>query len=88
MQEKLTLNDGTVLENSRALLSNYLFLYVNGYDLKTVFDLLIDPGRAKMIIYTQNNGETVTYNGYKKLISVSDEGNNLVTAVLLKEVSQ
>ena len=88
MQEKLTLNDGTVLENSNAILSGNLFLYVNGYDLATVFNLLIVPGKAKMIIYTQNNGETVTFNVYKKLISVSDEGNGLVTAVLTREVSE
>ena len=88
MQEKLTLNDGTVLENSSAILSGDLFLYMNGYDLATIFNLLIVPGKAKMIIYTQNNGEQITYNGYKKLKSVSDEGNGLVTAVLTREVSE
>ena len=88
MQERLRLNDGTVLENSSAILSGDLFLYINGQDLRTVFDLLIDPDNTKKIVYTQNNGETVTYQKYKKLIAVRDEGRNLITAVLRREVNE
>jgi len=86
MPEKLTLNDGTVLEFSSALLSGNLFLYINGSDLKTVFDLLIEPDNTETITYTQNNGEDVVFSGYTKLTAVSDEGNGLITAVLKKAV--
>ena len=88
MPEKLTLNDGTELENASAILSGDLFLYVNGSDLRTVFDLLIDPENTKQIIYTQVNGTSITYVGYKKLRAVTDEDNGLITAVLRREVSE
>ena len=88
MPEKLTLNDGTVLENSSAILSSDLFVYIHDSDLQTVFDLLIDPENTKKIIYTQVNGEFVTFVGYKKLRAVTDEGNGLITAVLRKEVTE
>lgn len=87
MPEKLTLNDGTELENSSAILSGDLFLYVNGSDLQTVFDLLINPEKTKQIIYTQVNGTLITYVGYKKLRAVTDEDNGLITAVLRREVN-
>ena len=87
MPETLKLNDGTVLENSSAILSSDLFLYINGSDMQTVFNLLIDPENTKKIIYTQVTGESVTFVGYKKLRAVTDEGNGLITAVLRKEVS-
>lgn len=88
MPETLKLNDGTVLENSSAILSSDLFLYINGSDMRTIFDLLIDPENTKKIIYTQVNGEFVTFVGYKKLRAVTDEGNGLITAVLRKEVTE
>lgn len=87
MPEKLTLNDGTELENASAILSSDLFLYVNDSDLQTVFDLLIDPEKTQKIIYTQVNGTSVAYVGYKKLKAVRDEDNGLITAVLRKEVN-
>ena len=87
MPEKLMLNDGTELDNSSAILSGDLFLYVNGSDLRTVFDLLIDPENTKQIIYTQVNGTLITYVGYKKLRAVTDEDNGLITAVLRREVN-
>ena len=88
MPEKLTLNNGTELENSSAILSGDLFLYVRGKTLKAVFDLLIKPRNTEVIVYTMNNGTEITYEGYTKLRAVSDEGNGLITAVLVKEVSQ
>ena len=87
MLEKLTLNDGTELDNSSAILSGDLFLYIHDSDLQTVFDLLIDPENTKQIIYTQVNGTSLTYVGYKKLHAVTDEDNGLITAVLRREVN-
>lgn len=87
MPETLKLNDGTVLENSSAILVSDLFVYIHDSDLQTVFDLLIDPENTQKIIYTQVNGESIAFVGYKKLRAVTDEGNGLITAVLRKEVS-
>lgn len=81
---KLKLNDGTVLEDSSAILSDDLFLYMNGYGMQEIFELLIDPEKTKKIIFTQVNGEKITFTGYKRLTAVRDEGNGLITAVLKK----
>ena len=81
---KLKLNDGTVLEDSSAILSDDLFLYMNGYGMQEIFELLIDPEKTKKIIFTQVNGDKVTFTGYKRLIAVRDEDNGLITAVLKK----
>ena len=88
MPEKLTLNNGTELENSSAILSGDLFLYIHDHTMKAVFDLLIKPRNTEVIVYTMNNGTEITYNGYTKLRTVSDEGNGLITAVLVREVNQ
>ena len=84
MNESLTLNDGTVLENARAVESSDLFLYINGLGMAGVFALLIDPETTERIIYTMVNGSEITYNNYQHLIAVRDEGNGLITAVLRK----
>ena len=81
---KLKLNDGTVLEDSSAILSDDLFLYMNGYGMQEIFELLIDPEKTKKIIFTQVNGEKVTITGYKRLTAVRDEDNGLITAVMKK----
>ena len=86
---KLTLNDGTVLEDASALLSSgNLFLYMYNSDLRTIFDLLIEPENTEEITYTQVNGEDVVYRGFNKLTAVRDEGGGLITAVLRKEESE
>ena len=87
MTESLKLSDGTVFNNSNAVLSGSLFLYINGQDLRTVFDALIEPENTARIAYTQNNGETINFDGFTKLIAVRDEDNGLITAVLRKEVN-
>ena len=87
MPENLTLSDETILDNSYAVLSGDLFLYMRGHGMKEVFDLLIDPEKVEQITYTQVNGDNVVFNGFQKLIAVRDEGNNLVTAVLRREVN-
>ena len=88
MPEKLTLNDGTELDNASAILSGDLFLYIHDSDLQTVFNLLIDPENTERITYTQANGSKIEFVGYEKLRNVTDEGNGLITAVLRREVSQ
>lgn len=82
--EKLTLKNGTVFDGF-ALISNYLFLYINNSDMRTVFEALYDNAEnTSSIVYTSNNGTDTTYEGYTKLIDLHDEGNNLITVVMQK----
>ena len=85
MPEKLTLNNGAVLEDASAILSGDLFLYIKGQTLEGAFDLLIVPENTERIIYTMSNGAEVVYEGFRRLIAVRDEGMGLITAVLRKE---
>ena len=88
MPEKLTLSDGTVLENSSAIEDEDTYsLYVytrNDYTLKEIFDPLYDPEKTAEITYTQINGVDIVFTGYTRLIAVRNEGHGLITAVLRK----
>lgn len=83
--EKLTLNDGTVLENSHALLvGDKLFIYISsGATFAEVFELLNDPEKTKKIVQDRY-GVTDTFRGFKRLINVTDELNGMITAVVIK----
>ena len=82
--EKLTLSNDVAFDGF-ALISTQLFLYINNSDLRTVFDAFYNkPNDTGTIVYTMNNGEDVTYDGFTKLIAVRDEGNNLITVVMEK----
>lgn len=85
--EQLILNDGTVLEESNAYQDgNNLYLYIrNGDDLKTVFDILIDPEKTSRIVKPETEGEDTVFIGFSRLIAVRDELKELITAVLRHE---
>ena len=84
--EKLRLNDGTELENASAILVEPdLFLYVNGTTMGALFYQVNESRKTRKIVYTQNNGEKPTFEGYTKLKALRDEEDGLVTAVLRKE---
>lgn len=84
--EQLRLNDGTVLADASAVTADTdLFLYIQQTTLGAVFYALNETRRTRKIVYTQNNGEEITFTGYTKLTALRDEGNGLVTAVLRKE---
>lgn len=85
MNQQMTLNDGTVIENCYAIESNgFLYVYVrNSFSLREVFNIFIDPEKTASITSVQF-GETLTATGYTKLIAVRDEGNGLITATLTK----
>lgn len=87
MNEQLTLNNGTILGNSSAVISGDLYLYIRGGSLADVFNLLIDPDNTAEIVYTMINGEDVTFSGFVRLTSVRDEENGMITAVLKKAVN-
>lgn len=85
MEKKLILNDGTEIAHSEALLSDgKLFVYIqNGYGLREVFGLLIEPEKTGRITM-KRCGKTEVFEGYVKLVAVRDEGNGLITAVIGK----
>lgn len=79
MDEKITLSDGTEFAGY-ALNIGDLFLYLYGSTMPIVFNVLF--GNTGDIVYTQANGDEVTFTGFTKLVAVRDEGNNLITAVM------
>ena len=83
MEEKLTLNDGTELQGHAIETETRLFVYVWGKTLTEVFELLNDPEKTKRII-AERYGEMQTFRGYKRLMSISDEGSGMISASLKK----
>ena len=83
MDEKLTLNDGTELEGHLIETDIRLFVYVWNRSLGDVFALLNDPEKTKKIV-EERFGQSKTVKGYKRLMSISDEGNGMVSASLKK----
>lgn len=84
--ESLKLSDGTVLENSSALVSNTdLFVYLQGIAFRAAFQQLIESRKTRKITYTRNSGEKVIFEGYTRLVALRDEDDGMVTAVLRKE---
>lgn len=84
--QTLTLNDGTVLENSHAIESgDMLFIYVeNGSTISQVFEIFINPDKTKKITFTNIDSSQITWRGYKRLMDVRDEEHGLITAMLKK----
>lgn len=84
---ELTLNDGTVFQNSYAMISSHLLMvYIQDgvSNLRTVFDALIDPEKTAVVSSVDYVGQETVFRGYTKLTAVRDEGNGLITAVLDK----
>ena len=83
MDEKLTLNDGTIIEGGTVLQVDLnLFVYIqNGSGIRGVFEQLVEPEKTGRITAAQYGTETI-YDGYTRLMSVRDEGNGQITAVL------
>ena len=83
MNETLTLNDGTIIEGGTVLQVDLnLFVYIqNGSGIRDVFEQLIEPEKTVRITAEQYGKETI-YDGYTRLMSVRDEGNGQITAVL------
>lgn len=84
MGEEIRLANGDAFVGN-VLITDRLFLYMYETDLRTVFNALIEPENTETIIYKRINDTETTYEGYTKLVSVRDEGNSLITAVLIKE---
>ena len=81
--ETLTLNDGTVLQNSYAVETmDNLFLYIrNGMNIIQVFPLVTDQDKISEIRYEA--AETaVIYGGYTVLQSITTEHGGMISVVL------
>ena len=81
--ETLTLNDGTVLQNSYAVETiDNLFLYIrNGMNMMQVFPLVADTTKITEITFTA--GETiVVYGGYTMLQGITTEHGGMINVVL------
>ena len=81
--ETLTLNDGTVLENSYAVETmNNLFLYIrNGMTMMQVFMLMFDQSKIELIKYTA--GTVVSeFGGYTMVQGITQEHGGMISVVL------
>lgn len=83
MEENLILNNGTELAGHLLETETRLFVYVYGTTLGALFPLLNDPEVTEKIEWNRY-GTTGTVSGYRKLKSISDEGNGLISASLVK----
>lgn len=86
MDEYLKLNDGTILENSKARQSDdTLFVYIEDgkTDFVTAFGLLSNKGNVQKIIYHYHKAELI-FEGFTRLISLQDDDKRII-AVLKRE---
>ena len=80
--ETLTLNDGTVLQNSHVLLSkNTLWFYLNGVTFNEAFNLMSDTG-VTASINANSYGSEITYAGYTDLFCLRREDDGMITGGL------
>lgn len=83
MNEKLTFNNGQEVKGHLLETETRLFLYIYGLTFDEVYQLVKDPENTK-IIKAEYLGSSVTVKGYKKLMSVSEELNGMISASLRK----
>ena len=83
MDETLKLNDGTELRGHAIEANGRLFLYIWDKTMAEVFELLKDPEKTKKIVANRYGQET-TIRGYKRLMSISDQGTGMIDASLKK----
>ena len=87
MEQKLILNDGTVLENTTALVaSGTLWVYIESeITLGEAVALLNDPEKTAVMTEVEFGNEKI-YTGYTDLFCVRREDNGQVNAGLKKAV--
>lgn len=85
MNQKLTLNDGTVLEGSYAIQDgNILWVYVYAeIEFGELFGLLNDPEKVKKIKAEREDVESV-HRGYRELFCIRKENGGFISAGLRK----
>ena len=87
MDRKLTLNDGTILQDSYALaVGNRMWVYIYAeMTLADAFALLNDPTKMIAVISEQFGVET-TYEGYTELFTITKEDGGFISAGVRKSV--
>lgn len=87
MDRKLTLNDGTEIENSYAFaVGERMWVYIYAeMTLADAFALLNDPAKMISVISEQFGVET-TYEGYTELFTITKEEGGFISAGVRKDV--
>lgn len=87
MNRKLTLNDGTILEDSYAqAVGNRMWVYIYAnITFADAFALLNDPAKLLSVISEQFGVET-TYEGYTELFTITKEDGGFISAGVRKDV--
>lgn len=86
MDEFLTLNDGTVLQNATVIQSGYnLFFYLHDITMEAAFSLMDDPEKTGRIVAT-SYGTRAEYTGFTDLRSVTKEDDGMITGRLSKPI--
>ena len=82
---KITLYDGTVVENAYCVLltENQLGVYMPGLNLVEGYGTLCDP-QAVSVISAEQYGQTTVYTGFTHLFSLREEPGGLLSAGLRK----
>ncbi len=83
MYGTLTLNDGTEITGYYIETETRLFLYMFGYDLTTLFNILSESDKTS-VIRMNRNGQESQVSGYNHLYCISEERNGMITAGLKK----
>lgn len=88
MEQKITLADGTVIQNAYAMpVNGDLFIYINSteMDIRDVWSLLSNVRKTKRI-RSQAFGEDITYQKYTDIYFIRREDNGSMSAGLRKAV--
>ena len=86
MDEKIILNDGTVLQQSHVILSgSNLFFYVqNGMGIIEVFNLFSDIQKTRKI-KCERFGQKTEYIGYTTIMSIGKDDEVQISGRLIHE---
>jgi len=81
---RLILNDGTVIENGRAGVSeNDLVLWFPNYSLQQVASIVFNKTKMLRVSF-QSGSDSVTYQGYTNCTMISDNYTGEVVACMKK----
>lgn len=81
--EKLTFNNEVEVKGHLLETETRLFLYIYGMTFDEVYQLVKEPENTKVIKW-EHIGVTGTVKGYKKLMSISVELNDMISVALRK----
>jgi len=80
--QKLTLNDGTVLENSHVILNgSTLWFYLTGITFTETFNVMNDASRTETIT-ADSFGDVTAYEGFTDLFCLRREDDGMITGGL------